>query len=124
MEDEVPAVVRFTTNAVILRAMGNQVSSSSIPRRSRVNANPSFEQIQSLKFLRSLCLANKLFYSEFVVFLYRELDISIEKIDFQCPHLVHTWTFIPISNSIQGDESFNRTVERLLEKMPCLKSFV
>ncbi len=83
-------------------------------------------QVQSLKYLGDLCLVNKLFYSEFVVYLYRKLDTAVEKLDAESPHLVYTRTLIArtfLDLDDLDDGAFNKIVQRLLARMPRLETF-
>jgi hypothetical protein len=86
------------------------------------------EQIQSAKQLRDLCLTSKLFQSEFVVFLYCELDTPIENLDIENPNLVHTRMLVarssPPAQRFGEHGPFNGMVQRLLRKMPVLETFV
>ncbi len=70
---------------------------------------------------------NKLFHSEFVVYLHRKLDTAVERLDAESPHLVHTRTLI--ARTLLGphdlvDGAFNKIVQRLLARMPRLEAFV
>ena len=70
---------------------------------------------------------NKLFYSEFLVYLYRKLDIAVEQLDPDSPHLVHTRTLIAktfLGRHDLDDDAFNTIVQRLLARMPRLETFV
>lgn len=84
------------------------------------------DQIRSRKVLRTLCLTNKLFNREFTVFLYRELDVPVDKIDPASPHLVYTRTLIvtPESSLAQDKDGLNKTAQRVLARTRCLESFV
>lgn len=83
----------------------------------------NLRQVRSLKTLYNLCLTSKLFYCEFSIHLYRELDTCIDMIDESNPHLVHTRTLLVRGTWSLGDDEFDEVVQRLVTKMPRLESF-
>ncbi|KAK4154545.1 hypothetical protein C8A00DRAFT_32669 [Chaetomidium leptoderma] len=102
----IPAATRFASNAVVLRAMGGQIQSSHL--------------------LRALCLTSRFLYFELVAFLYRDLDVPLDKIDPGNPNLVFTRTLFArsLSSQKESDIRFNGAVHELLARMPRLERFV
>jgi len=83
-------------------------------------------QIRAPKHLRDLCLVSKFFHSEFIVYLYRELDTPIERLRPTNPHVVHTRSLVARSSIETRDndhDAFNEAARELIIKMPLLETF-
>ncbi|KAK3902227.1 hypothetical protein C8A05DRAFT_34093 [Staphylotrichum tortipilum] len=104
--DERSAVERFAANAVVLRVLA--------------------EQIRAPRHLRDLCLVSRFFHSEFIVYLYRELDTPIERLRPANPHVVHTRSLVARSCAERRDndhDAFNEVAQGWILKMPLLETF-
>jgi hypothetical protein len=77
--------------------------------------------------LHSLCLVNRLFYSEFVVLLYQEVDTAVDKLSIENPHLGRAKALVARPSPAgrgRDDAVFNEMVQRMVGRMPLLETFV
>ncbi|KAK3984740.1 hypothetical protein QBC44DRAFT_387307 [Cladorrhinum sp. PSN332] len=81
-------------------------------------------QIDNKQLLHSLCLASRLFNSEFTRYLYRKIE-RLDGISPANPHLRHTKILIPSdADSDDAGEGLNYKTREILYRMPLLDTFV
>ncbi len=94
---------------------------------SRFSPPRPLAQIRGPKHLRDLCLVSKFFHSEFIVYLYRELDTPIERLKPASRRYIHHTRSLIARSCIEtrdnDHDAFNEVAQELVRKMPLLETF-